>query len=292
MDNYKVYLHRNRINQKIYIGQTKKKISQRWGHSGGGYRYGNAHFWYSIQKYGWDNFDHIVLFDRLSKDEANEIEIELIAYLKTQDRRFGYNVQKGGDLGNVGVKHSKKTRKKLSRKNKGHKCPEHIKKFLSESRMGEGNPMYGKKASKITKARRVKTLSKRFPHGVNAKKVICLETKKIYPSIVVASKELNICRSHISSVCNGSRKSIGGLHFAHLDEYDENKIYDMTIGDNKPKKVICLETKEVFSSIHEAGEKLGIRYTYISDVVKGRYKTTKGLHFKYFKDYNEDNDKL
>ena len=44
-----------------------------------GYQYHQCtHFWRAIQKYGWDNFEHIVLVENLSKEMANIIESELI----------------------------------------------------------------------------------------------------------------------------------------------------------------------------------------------------------------------
>ena len=41
-------------------------------------------------------------------------EIEMIKYYNATDDRFGYNIQKGGNLGNEGVKASKETRRKIS----------------------------------------------------------------------------------------------------------------------------------------------------------------------------------
>ena len=44
-----------------------------------GYQYHQCtHFWRAIQKYGWDNFEHIILVENLSKEMANIIESELI----------------------------------------------------------------------------------------------------------------------------------------------------------------------------------------------------------------------
>lgn len=57
--NYTIYCHRNKINNKAYIGQTGcVPYTRRWsGHevSGDPYR-GCRHFQNAIYKYGWDNF--------------------------------------------------------------------------------------------------------------------------------------------------------------------------------------------------------------------------------------------
>ena len=67
--NYCVYCHTNKINGKKYIGITCQKPNKRWGVDGKKY-HESPKFWNAIQKYGWDNFNHEVLFTHLSKDEA------------------------------------------------------------------------------------------------------------------------------------------------------------------------------------------------------------------------------
>ena len=54
-----IYLHRNKINNKVYIGQTIQSPEERWK-NGNGYK-GCYYFYNAIQKYGWDNFEHIIL---------------------------------------------------------------------------------------------------------------------------------------------------------------------------------------------------------------------------------------
>ena len=48
------------------------------------------------------------------------------------------------------------------------------------------------------------------------------------------------------------------------------------------KKVICIETGQVFESVKAAALAFGIDPTNISSVLKKRQNTTAGLHFKYF----------
>ena len=55
-----VYVHTNKINNKKYVGQTCQKPESRWGNQGCGYK-GCLLFERAIQKYGWDNFEHIIL---------------------------------------------------------------------------------------------------------------------------------------------------------------------------------------------------------------------------------------
>lgn len=48
------------------------------------------------------------------------------------------------------------------------------------------------------------------------------------------------------------------------------------------KRVVCIETGEVFESVKSAGESLGVNPSNISAILKGRQKSVKGLHFKYW----------
>lgn len=70
----------------------------------------------AIRKYGWDGFDHRVLVSNLTKEEAEEIEISLIHDLQTQDDRYGYNIQNGGNAPSM----TEETKQKISDGNKGH----------------------------------------------------------------------------------------------------------------------------------------------------------------------------
>lgn len=87
---YCVYIHTNKTNQKRYIGMTKLKPQDRWGNTGNGYR-NQEEFYNDIKQYGWDGFDHEVIYSGLSKREAQEKEIELIKEYKTHDSNYGYN---------------------------------------------------------------------------------------------------------------------------------------------------------------------------------------------------------
>ena len=47
------------------------------------------------------------------------------------------------------------------------------------------------------------------------------------------------------------------------------------------KKVICIETGEAFESVKAAALKIGVDPSNITNVLKGKQRSTKGFHFKY-----------
>lgn len=90
---YFVYRH-VAPNGKMYIGITGKSDPiYRWGTGGICYKK-NVHFWRAIQKYGWDNFQHIIVAHGLSVDTACHLEEYLIK--KYDSMTNGYNQTSGG----------------------------------------------------------------------------------------------------------------------------------------------------------------------------------------------------
>lgn len=92
-----IYLHRNKINNKVYIGQTiQDNLNHRWK-NGKGYKT-CTYFYNAILKYGWDNFEHIILeqSENWTQDELNNKEKEYIDLYKANDSTYGYNITDGG----------------------------------------------------------------------------------------------------------------------------------------------------------------------------------------------------
>lgn len=116
-------------NGKRYIGITSKVPKNRWENGNGYTKEKQPVMYNAIQKYGWDNIEHNVLFKGLSMEEACEKEKELISLYKTNCVRYGddygYNMTDGGE-GKSGGFVSEKSRE-LSRDRllgkKGKDCP-------------------------------------------------------------------------------------------------------------------------------------------------------------------------
>ena len=224
-ENWIVYCHTNKINNKKYVGITGKDVNIRWK-NGKGYS-SSTHFNSAIQKYGWDNFNHDILFDGLSKQEAEDKERELILSLHLKDRRYGYNLTDGGEGTN------------------GYCFTEEQKKKMSEKQKGSNSIFYGKKRTKefceiISKARKgmvfsekhkknlsLSHLNKKLPDEQKRKisnsspkkrKVICLETKQVFDSITKVSSFYNKDARHIGECCSGKRMTWNNLHWAYYED--------------------------------------------------------------------------
>lgn len=108
MNNWIVYKHIS-PSGKVYIGITGNTPAQRWIRGKG---YGRQSIFYNtIQKYGWDNIEHKVLVSNLTKEQAEDVEIQLISYYKSIG--ISYNVTDGGE-GTNGYKHSDKWKEQCS----------------------------------------------------------------------------------------------------------------------------------------------------------------------------------
>lgn len=226
-------MHVNKINQKKYIGITHTTLYKRWGNNGSGYKNGRQSvFGRAIDKYGWDNFDHIVLFENLTMDEACKKEIEYIKKYNTQDPNYGYNIQPGGQLGNAGVKFSEESKQKMSDVKRGKKLSEEHKRKISESCKGHKPGIHteeglrklrefntGKTIPEETRRKISKSLTgiKRSPETLRKRKenssrnvpVYCPELDMEFETICDAAKHSGAQRSNIQKCLKGERKTAG-----------------------------------------------------------------------------------
>lgn len=88
--NYKVYIH-IMTGLWIYIGQTGQDLEERW-QNGEGYKQHNQMLYHQIRKYGWENINHILYKDNLTKKEADIIERDLIHFCAKNEMATGLMV--------------------------------------------------------------------------------------------------------------------------------------------------------------------------------------------------------
>src|SRR3990172_7932248 len=121
-----IYMLRNTINDKCYIGQTIKTLEERIIR----HRYKSDKkimpISFAIHKYGFENFESPILKNCYSQHELDESEKELVNYYNTWSPN-GYNLKAGNGRGAM----SDETKLKISKANTGKKVSDETKLKLS-----------------------------------------------------------------------------------------------------------------------------------------------------------------
>lgn len=209
-----VYIHTNKSNNKVYIGMTSQTPERRW-QNGYGYK-NNQYFWRSIEKYGWDQFEHIIFAEHLTKYEAEHMEILLIALYDTTNPECGYNISVGGEAGHTGVKHSDEAKRKIVESN--HK------RFANP----ENHPMYGKHHSSYSKKKiretKLNSASTYSNDYLNSIKISFYQYDKNgeivdeFFGVRSASEKTGISRSAIANCLCGLSRTAGGYIWKKKNE--------------------------------------------------------------------------
>ena len=100
-----IYLFINNLNNKVYVGQTYQRYTERWTQ----HKNANDTFYFhtALKKYGWDNFSKYIIFqtdfylyDKENIEKINNIlnekETYYINHFKSNNSEFGYNLTSGG----------------------------------------------------------------------------------------------------------------------------------------------------------------------------------------------------
>lgn len=216
---WSVYKHTS-PNGKVYIGITGQKPNERFGHDGSGY-FRQKYFYSAIRKHGWNNFKHEILFKNLTKAEAEQKEIELIAIYKSDIHDFGYNLDHGGNT--IG-KHSEESKRKMSEKLKGRVFSEESRRKMSASQKGlqsgRKHPLYGKGHSEESK-KKMSESTKGMYLGVKnprCRKIVCIETGEIFDFIKEAAEKYGRTETSLVAALRGRQKSSAGYHWEYLNE--------------------------------------------------------------------------
>ena len=219
---YTVYQHKNKINGKVYIGITSQKPEQRW-RNGEGYK-SSPHFYSAIQKYGWDNFEHNILFVELTKEQACLKEQELIKEFNSMNREYGYNSTSGGDIFVMNEETKQKISQALmsNQNNLGHSCSEEKKKKISEAQKGrEFTKEHKQKLSEAAKNRHVPCSEEKkqtLKEKSHKKPVYCEELNKVFESVQECGRQLGIPATNITKLCNGRGKTLKGYHLRYYND--------------------------------------------------------------------------
>jgi len=226
---YKIYKITNLLNQKIYVGYTKRSLQRRF----------REHLYWktsakksllrdAIKKYGPENFE---IEEIESSEDKNYImgqnrENFWINFYDSNNPKIGYNIAQGGLGGNTGghptsEEHKEKLKKLWTgckRWNNGI-----IERYCKESpgpdfirgslRTKKTHPEWCKKLSINKKGKKFSEThlaAIRNARKKSRKKILCIETGEVFESVKEASLKTGIKRNGITSCCNKRLKSSGG----------------------------------------------------------------------------------
>ena len=222
-----IYKITNKINEKVYIGQTIQTLNSRKNeHKKRARNKTNLPLYNAINKYGEENFLIIQI------DEANSLEelnIKEQYYIKHYNSMYpnGYNLTSGG-AGTFNYKHTKEDKAIMSQLKKG-------------MFKGEDNPFYGKhhteeQKAKWSRERKGKKLSEEHKLKISKtrkrKPIINIDTGEVFESA------RHVCRhygkdpdsgtaSAIAKVCKKEPKYKTCLGYRF--EYYNPNIHDNTV---------------------------------------------------------------
>ena len=260
---YTIYCHTNKKNGWKYIGQTSTSVERRWGKNGNGYAPRNNQqwinpkgFWQAILDNGWDNFTHTILETNIPEDQIDEREKYWIkvfhSYVEDPDFQGGYNLTPGGGHFQ-GV--SDETRERLRQAQLGKKASDETKKKMRENNIGEKNPFYGKHHTDETKEKL---------REINLGKTMDEATKEKIRQALTGTKKSEETKAKM-------RKPKSEEHKQHMRE---NNFHN--------KKVLCVETNEIFRSLAEAARSIGQKGgQHIGQVCRGERNICGGYHWRY-----------
>ena len=197
-------MHKNQINGKVYVGETcQNPPEKRWKSK---YAYqGNIFFTRAILKYGWENFDHIILEEGFfTPSEMADKEEYWINYFDARNPDKGYNISPGGYKGL-----SPNATKAAVEWIKQH--PEFV-----AARVADMHKWQAEHADEMLKMRQINSQK---ATEARKRKVQCVETGKVYESASAAAREIpKTSQSKICMVCSGKRNTSGGYHWRYIDD--------------------------------------------------------------------------
>lgn len=232
---YSVYCHTTPSNKK-YVGISNSP-EKRWNY-GKGYK-DNWHFFRAINKYGWENISHEILYEGLTEEEARSIESKLIKEWKLTDRMYGYNLREGdngfhcaesrvkmsisqrGNKNSVGRRLSNETKSKISESLKDYykvHTPTMLGRRHTEETIGKlrqktvSNETRQKMRENHADVRGAKNPSARaiIQYSLNGEEI------EIFPYASLAAQKYNLDLSSIISCCRGKAKSCGGFKWEYV----------------------------------------------------------------------------
>lgn len=260
---------------KYYVGITSH-LSTRWRNNGMEYmnhgKEAKTYFANAIMKYGWDNIQHIVITNLLTKEEACHFEQLLIHHMNTTNRNYGYNRTTGGDAGRMFVNHVAQY----------DLTGQLIGTFINVSQASELTHTDAKSIHRVANGKQLQCKNSlwRYHDGDPLQQILVPNGVTFIPpfeginqydllgnfvrhwtSIAEAAQEYGLNPTTISGVCNRYHKTAGGYQWRYYKDCDD--IRDISQSPHLNHQVFVY-TKEggyvgCFDTKREAATKLNLK---------------------------------
>lgn len=291
-----IYKHTNKVNGKVYIGQTQQSTDLRW-REGKGYK-NSIVFSCAIAKYGWHDFDHEIIESNIkTKKLADAREVYWISFFRSYvgfDDCNGYNMTLGGH----------------NREHAGYsvlqidpKSMNVVSEFPSMSEASRSIAGTEKSASqirlccegqKITCKGYYWCYKKNYtPNWVpkvnkNTSPVFQIdddfEVIREYSTISEACMKNNFSLGTIVQCCQRKCRKANGYYWCYKQDYSISwKPADVSFKRNE--RIFCFEKNEIYKNAKEASIKTGVKREAILKCCSHRgQNATKNLHFCFYSD--------
>lgn len=309
-----IYKATNKVNGKVYIGQTIRTLEKRKQEHFQNSKSNTKRYYFqsAISKYGFENFEWEVIDEADNKKSLNDKEIYWIDFYRSHTMEFGYNLTLGGEFGKItGESEERRIRKsKSTNKEKNYKKVIDLKTKVIYDSTVEAAKHFGISKTAIQNCctgvvnttMRTKCVyyddyleNKEYYDNYvieyinnKASKVINLVTGEVFESMHEAGKSIDIHETNISACCRLERHRCGNNMFAYYEKYLNDEEYRKIMDEKKDelikemsKRILNVDTGEIFKNSKEAGEKYGVGAECIRRVCNGKVRTSCGYRWEY-----------
>lgn len=197
-----IYIIKNTINEKVYIGQTSRTLEIRWKEYLRHYKRGDQAIYAAMRKYGIENF-FVEKIEECEEDRLDEREIYWIQ--KYNSFNNGYNSTLGGRFEGFATDQINKVLLLWEQGYTVNKIVELTSLNVETVRgyLNKNNIDHNQIRARANKAIAKSKSKPVFQYDKNNNFI------KEWPSTMEAERVLGINHRNISAVCNGKRKTAG-----------------------------------------------------------------------------------
>lgn len=287
-----IYMIRNKVNNKFYIGSSKNCYTRLTTHFSflKNKNHNNSKLQNAVNKYGINNFELLLLEIVENNELVNREQFYLNTLLFADDfinnksnkfTKLGYNINPIAHSA-LGVVRSEEDKRKMSERSRGKgnnmygkkHTPETIV-YQSKIKIGKKNPMYGKKHTEETlkklSSKNVSIETRQKIGNTHRGKILSQETKQKIRNSKLGTKtseNTKIKLRQISKIKHLENPD----HLKNMSIKNQKIIYQIDTNNNIIKE---------WSSIKACAQELNVHAQSISNVLRGKGKTVKGHRFIY-----------